>query len=171
MPKIDSQTVQLALVTAVAVALLLQTIFLLAILSTVRKTARSLKEEIEDLRSSLMPIIYNTRDLMARVTPQIESSVEDLSHMARDMRQQTADLQASARDVLERLRSQMGRVDNMVTSVLDAVDRASVFVTDTVSKPVRQLSGLLASVKAIVESLRTDEPARHVHTPGDDPFV
>lgn len=171
MPKIDSQTLQLALVAAVAVALLLQTIFLLAILSTVRKTARSLKEEVEDLRSSLMPIIYNTRDLMARVTPQIESSIDDLAHLARDMRQQTADLQASAKDVIERLRAQMGRMDTMVTSVLDTVDRASVFVTDTVSKPVRQLSGLLASVKAIVESLRTAESTRHVHTPGDDPFV
>ena len=171
MPKIDPQTLQLALVAAIAIALLLQTIFLLAILSIVRKAARSLKEDVEDLRSSLMPVIYNTRDLLTRVTPQIESSIEDLAHMAHGMRQQTADLQASANDVLDHLRSQMGRVDTMVTSVLDAVDRASVFVTDTVSKPVRQLSGLLASVKAIVESLRTDESPRHVHTPGDDPFV
>ena len=171
MPNIDSQTIQLALVAAVTVALLLQTIFLLAILSIVRKTARSLKEDVEDLRSSLMPIIYNTRDLLTRVTPQIESSMEDLAHMAHGMRRQTADLQASARDVLEHLRSQMGRVDAMVTSVLNTVDRAGVFVADTVNKPVRQLSGLLASVKAIVESLRTDESSRHARTPGDDPFV
>jgi uncharacterized protein YoxC len=171
MPNLDSQTIQLVIVAAVAVALLLQTIFLLVILSVARKMARSLKDEVEDLRSSVMPVIYNTRDLLTRITPQIESTVEDLAHMAHDMRRQTTDLQASARDVLERVRIQTGRLDSMVSSVLDAVDRASVFVTETVSKPVRQISGLLASVKAIVESLRTSDSPRHVHSPNDDTFV
>lgn len=171
MPNLDSQTIQLVIVAAVAAALLLQTIFLLAILATVRKMARSFKEEVEDLRSSVMPVVYNTRDLLARVTPQIESTVEDLALMARGMRQQTAELQASAKDVLDRLQVQAGRLDAMVTSVLDTVDRASAFVAETVSKPVRQISGLLASVKAVVESLRTAESSRNVHTPGDDTFV
>jgi uncharacterized protein YoxC len=171
MPNLDNQTIQLVIVAAVAVALLLQTIFLLAILSTVRKMSRSLKEEVEDLRSSVMPVIYNTRDLLTRITPQIESTVEDLAGMAHDMRRQTADLQASAKDVLDRVRVQTGRLDSMVSNVLDAVDRASVFVTESVSKPVRQISGLLASVKAIVESLRTADSPRHVHTPDDDTFV
>ena len=150
-------------------ALLLQTIFLLAILVTVRKTARSLKEEIEDLRSSVMPIIYNTRDLLARVTPQVEATVEDLAQMAKGMRVQTEDLQSSAREVVERLRAQASRVDAMLSSVLDAVDRTGDFLTEAVNKPVRQISGLLASVKAVVESLRASEFGQNrSNSPGDD---
>jgi hypothetical protein len=44
----------------------------------------------------------------------------------------------------------------MFSGTMDAVDKASSFVTQTVGKPVRQLSGLLAGVKAAVESFRTD---------------
>ncbi len=171
MPNFDTQTLQLALVAAVAVILLLQTIFLLAILFTVRKTARSLKAEVEDLRLSLTSVIGFVRDLLERVSPRVESTVTDLAHMAQGMRQQTADLQASIREILERVRAQMDRVDSMITSVLDAVDRASEFVAGTVSKPVRQISGLLASVKAVVESLRTTESTRRVHTSDDDGFI
>jgi uncharacterized protein YoxC len=171
MPNFDPQTIQLALIAAIAGALILQTIFLLAILVAVRKTARSLKEEIEDLRSSVMPIIYNTRDLMARLTPRVEATIDDLAHMAQGMRAQTADLQASAREVVERLRAQAGRVDAMLSSVLDAVDRAGDFVTEAVSKPVRQISGLVASVKAVVESLRDAESAHPAHSSDEDRFV
>ena len=169
MPNLDNQTIQLAIVAVTALALLLQTIFLLAILVTVRKTARSLKEEIEDLRSSVMPIIYNTRDLLARVTPQVEATVEDLAQMAKGMRVQTEDLQSSAREVVERLRAQASRVDAMLSSVLDAVDRTGDFLTEAVNKPVRQISGLLASVKAVVESLRASEFGQNrSNSPGDD---
>jgi hypothetical protein len=55
---------------------------------------------------------------------------------------------------------QSTRVDAMVSSALDAVDSAAVFVAETVNKPVRQISGLLASVKAIVESLGASQPAQ-----------
>lgn len=171
MANIDPQTLQLILVSAVAVALVLQTIFLLALLVIARKAARGLKEEVEEIRSSVMPVIYNSRDLLARITPQIEATVDDLAHMAQDMRHQTAEIQGSAKAVLERMRTQMGRVDSMISSVLDSVDRASAFVTESVSKPVRQISGILASAKAVVESLRNSDSPRNARTPGDDSFI
>ncbi len=61
----------------------------------------------------------------------------------------------------------------MFTGVLDGVDRAGAYVADAVSKPVRQISGLLASLKAIVESLRNSSSAhRETHVPNDkDMFV
>jgi hypothetical protein len=56
----------------------------------------------------------------------------------------------------------------MLTGTLDAIDRASGFVTDAVSRPMRQLSRLLASAKAIVESLRNSDSApRQTRSSGD----
>ena len=60
-------------------------------------------------------------------------------------------------EILERIDKQSSRIDTMFSSTLDTVDKASSFVTHTVGKPVRQLSGLLAGVKAAVESLRTND--------------
>jgi methyl-accepting chemotaxis protein len=173
MPNFDNQTIQLAILAVTALVLLLQTVALLVILITVRKTASSLKNEVEDLRSALMPVIYNTRELLGRLTPRVEATVEDLAQIAKSLRVQTEELQASAREVGERLRTQVSRVDSMVTTVLDTVDRTGDFLAEAVSKPVRQISGLVASVKAMVESLRASEfgKQRNHSSVEEDPFI
>jgi hypothetical protein len=168
MPKMDNETILLAFVAVTALAVLLQAIILLAIFVTVRKAARAVREEAEDLRSSLMPIIYNSRDLYSLIAPKIEATVEDLSEIAHGLRVQTEAFQSTAVEVLDRVHRQTSRLDIMFSSVLDAVDRAGGFVAEAVSRPVRQISGMVASIKAIVESLRGAESAtRSVHHSGE----
>ncbi len=159
MPNLDTQTVQLVLVIAVALAMLLQAIALLAVFFVIRKAARSMREDLEDLRSSIAPIIYNTRDLLTRLTPKIEETTSDLAALTHSLRTQAADVQSAANEIVDRVRRQAGRIDTILSNVLDAVERAGVFMADTVAKPMRQLSAVLASVKAVVESLRTADTA------------
>jgi methyl-accepting chemotaxis protein len=174
MPELNHETIQLAFIVVTALAVLLQAIILLAIFFAVRKAARSLKEEVEDLRSSVLPLIYNTRELYTRLAPKFESAVGDLAEMASGLRVQTARVEATTTEIVERIRHQTIRLDTMLSSVLDAIDRAGGFVAETVSRPVRQLSAIMASIKAILESLRNSsaEPLT-THTPGDnkEPFV
>jgi hypothetical protein len=170
MPKLDNNTLLLAFVGVAAVAIVLQTIILLAIFTAVRKAAKAVREDIEDLRSSVMPIIFNSRDLFARLGPKIEATVDDLSEIAHGLRVQTFEVQLSAMEIMEKLRRQTSRLDRMFTTVLDAVDRAGGFVAETVSLPMRKISGLLASIKAIIESLRTPAPEpRSTHSASDRP--
>lgn len=157
MPNIDNQTIMLAIVAVTAMAVLLQAFILLGIFISVRKAARSLKDQVEELRSAVIPVVNNTRDLITRVTPYVESTVYDVATMAHELREQTAQVEITTKDILARLRKQSSRVDAMLSTVLDAVDRAGSFLTDAVSKPARQLAGVLASVKAVVESLRSSD--------------
>jgi uncharacterized protein YoxC len=181
MPKLNNETILLAFAVVTGLAMLLQTIMLLAISVAVRKAAKSIREEAENLRSSVMPVIYDTRDLLAstqgiltstqtflataqdflsRVTPKIEEAVGELAEIAHGLRTQTEEMQSTGLEIMERVRKQSNRLDDMCTNVLDTVDRAGGFVTDIVSKPVRQVSGMLRSVKAIVESLRGSRAQR-----------
>jgi uncharacterized protein YoxC len=174
MPNLDNQTIQLIFIAVTALAVLLQAIILLAIFVTVRKAARSVREEVEDLRSSIMPIVDTTRELINRTAPRVEDAVVDLADIAHGLRVQTAQMESSVTEILERVRTQASRVDEMFSSLLDAVDRAGGFVAEAVSGPVRQISGLLASIKAIIESLRASADAVPGPTrpPGDkDMFV
>ena len=159
MPNLDNQTIQLALVAAVALAMLIQAIVLFAALIALRKLAKSIRQEIDDLRSSVMPLIENTRNLLARVAPKIEQTASDLALLTRALRNQTADVQAAADEIIGRAQLQARRVDSMLSNVLDAVDRAGSFMADTVTKPMRQLSAFLASAKAVIESLRSTQGA------------
>lgn len=173
MPKMDTQTVMLAFIVVTGLAVLLQTIILLAIFITVRKTARSLATQVEELRSAVMPVVYNTRDLIARLTPKVESTVEDMAQVARGLRIQSVEMQNALNEILDRLRKQTYRVDGMFSNVLDGVDRASGFVAEVVSRPVRQVSAILNSVKAVAESLRSTSARarRNRATDSDDVFI
>jgi methyl-accepting chemotaxis protein len=191
MPKLDIQIILLAFAVVTGLAVLLQTIFLLAILVTVRKASRAMTSEVEKLRSSLMPVIYDTRDILVgtrdllantqdflagargfliRVAPKVEAAAGDLADIAHKLRAQSTQIQSSAQQIMEKVQRQSNRVDGMITSVLDTADRAGGFVTNVVTKPVRQISAMLASVKAIVESLRGPlVPQRPNPSAGDDP--
>jgi methyl-accepting chemotaxis protein len=176
MPNLDHETIEFAFIVVAGLAVLLQTIILFAIYRGVSKATQSLKEEAEDLRSSVMPVVDSTRELLTRLGrmgPKVEQSVTDLAEFARALRAQAADVESSAKEILERVNRQTNRVDAMASSALDAVDRAGVFVTEAVSKPVRQISGLLASARAIIESLRSyNPPQRGTRLLGDkDTFV
>jgi methyl-accepting chemotaxis protein len=156
MPNLDNQTLQFVLVAAVGLVMLLQVIILLAIFVVVVKTARTVRKDLEELRASVAPIIYNARDLFTRLTPKIEETVVDLAALAHTVRLQAADVQSAADEIIDRVRRQASRLDTMLSNLLDTVERASVFLADTVAKPMRQFSAILASAKAAVESLRTD---------------
>jgi len=173
MPNLDNQTIQLIIIAVTAAAVLLQTIILLAIFMSVRKAARSVTEKVEDLRSSVMPLISDTREVFARISPKVEAAATDLAGIVQGLRKQTEEMESTATDMLERLRHQTGRLDAMFSGVLDAADRAGGFVADGVGGVLRQISALVAGGKAIVESLRTfDQGRQPARSRGDeDTFV
>jgi len=156
MPKFDTQTIQLTLVALVAAAMVVQAIVVLAALVALRKLAKSIREQFDEIRNAVLPVIDTTRELVECVKPRIEETTEDLVLLTRSLRAQTADIQAAADDIVARAHRQASRVDSMLSGVLDKVDRAGAFMADTVARPMRQLSALMASARAIVDALRAD---------------
>jgi methyl-accepting chemotaxis protein len=170
MNHIDPQLAQLIFAGVAALALLLQAVVLLAIYFGIRKAISTLREDFEDVRTSVTPFVKDAHEVFTRVAPKIEKTTEDVAVLTHSLRTQSEDLKAASAEIIEKARRQATRIDSMTTHVLDAADRAGTFVNDAVSKPMRQLSGILASIKAVVESLRTPEPAartRANHKPGD----
>lgn len=152
------QNTLLAFVALAAVALLVQTIGVLVLLLIFRKAAKNLRQEFQQYRAALLPAIDKTREIVESISPNVEKAAQELAIVASRLRQQTAQFQAAADDIIGRTQSQVGRADRMLTSVFDRVERASVFVSGALSGPVRQVSGLIASAKAVVETLRDPEP-------------
>jgi signal transduction histidine kinase len=158
MGKLDNQTIELVLVALVAAAMLVQAFVLLAAFIAMRKAARSMDEKFEAFRSSVTPLIDNTRSLVTRLTPKIEGTADDLAALTHSLRVQVADVQSAADEIISRARVQATRLDSMFSHVLDTLDRTGQFMSDAVNKPMRQFSAILASVKAVVESLRGGVP-------------
>ena len=158
MPKLDDQSIELALFALVALAMLVQAIVMFAAFIVFRKAAASTDEKIEQFRASVTPLIDNTRALLARLTPRIEQTADDLSAITHSLRVQSAEIESTTSVLVARARFHAIRLDGMLTHVLDTVERTGSFVSDAVNKPMRQFSAVLASVKAVVESLRSGVP-------------
>ena len=118
----DHGTIELVCIAVIAFAVLLQTIILLAVFVGMGKTAKLIKEELEVLRSSVLPALKNTSEVLARVSPKLESTITDVSELARMMRKQATEAEVSVEQLLETVRKQTGRIDGMMTSALDAID-------------------------------------------------
>ena len=168
MPKLDHDTLELLLIALTAICILFQTILLWTVFISVRKGIKSISENVDDLRASAMPLIDHTRGFVERITPKVEETAQNVAEMSQTLKDHTAKVSASATEIAQRVNAQSSRVDAMVSGALDAIDRTAGFVVDTVNKPVRQLSGILAGVKAVVETLGASRPPQRSSHPADE---
>jgi hypothetical protein len=157
-------------------AVLMQAFVLLGMLLTARKALKFMREQSEELRTNVLPLIKDTKDLLTRVGPKIESVATDVAVLASRVREQSAKVEASAGAMIERVHRQSTRVDMMLTSALDTVDRAGALVGEVLSVPLRQLSGFAAFARAAIGTLRSGPPPqgepRPTHAAADkDLFV
>lgn len=152
---IDRDTLLLVFVAVTGLAVLLQALVLFAIFLTLRKTAGKLQEQIDELRSSVMPVVTSTQNLLASVGPKVESVAKDLAEISGRLRVQSAEMQITAGEFMAHLQKQSSRIDAMMTDILDTFDRVSRVLTDTVNIPIRQISAIAAFAKAAIGALRS----------------
>jgi methyl-accepting chemotaxis protein len=170
----NSQVILLVIAGLVALALLLQGFALLAIFFGLRKAAGTLREQLDDVRGSVMPFYKDAREIFVRVAPKVEQTTTDLAALTHTLRTQSDEFKSVSAEIIKNTRRQAVRIDSITTTVLDATERAVAFTSDAVVKPVRQISGVLAAVKAVVDVLCSSNGTRPRPNsrPGDpDMFV
>jgi len=149
-----------------SVALFGQFIVMLMAYFMVRKNIKTVQDEVGEIRSTVMPMLNRSKELLEKVAPKVESVAADMADIAQSAREQTAHIRFTADEVLARVYRQTSRMDNMITNVADGVEHAGNVVADSVTRPVRQVSAILAAAKAFLGVLATgrrpDRPAEVV---------
>ena len=174
---LNNETLMIIFVACTGAAVLMQALVLLAMLITARKALKLAQEQIEELRTNVLPLVKDTKELLSNVGPKIETVASDFAALTHGLRAHGTKLDESATDILERVNRQSNRVDMMLTNVLDTVDRAGAVVADVISVPLRQLAGVAAFARAAFGTLRTGGPQTQsepqpTHSPADkDLFV
>jgi methyl-accepting chemotaxis protein len=178
----ETQTILVAFVALTGIALVAQAAIMLTMLLAAKKTFERLRQDFDELRENAMPFFTASRDALTRIAPKIEPITNDLvkatanaSSIAADLAQITTKVRAevesaqvSTAEITERVKHQAARIDSMVTSSLDAADRAGEFIQTLVSVPARQLAGILAAARAMIESLSSRGAAPgSAHTSND----
>lgn len=180
---LDVNTSLLLILGGVTVAVLLQAFVLLGIFLTMRKAVQTAKQQAEEYRSKITPLIEtgsqlittgkdlvaSTQTLIDGLKPQLQTAVTEMADMTRDIHGQMTELQATVDEVRQKARHQVNRVDNMTTSVLNGLDRFGSFLNDAVHVPIRQVNGFVAAAKAVVDTLRSPAPVRPRPRPAPQP--
>ncbi len=156
----NTDTILIIIVAFTGVAVLLQACVLFAIFLSLRKTAHSAIVAAEDFKTTVLPMVHSTRELVERISPQIITVSADLAELTASLKKETRGVSFSAAEIMERISRQTERLYAMLTNGLNAVDRAGVVVEAAVAVPVRQVNGVLAAIKAVVETYRSDVPRR-----------
>jgi methyl-accepting chemotaxis protein len=192
MPNSNIETLLMIFIGITAVAVLLQACVLLGIFLTVRKAVQRGQDQADHLSAKLVPVLDSSKELMesgkdvvnlakdliksadsliADLEPRLESAATELADMVRDVHLQANRLQASVDEVAGKARRQVDRVDQMATSTLNGLDRFGSLVNEAVNLPVRQLSGVIAAVRAVVGTMRAPAPPRPRRVPQPAPVA
>jgi methyl-accepting chemotaxis protein len=175
------------LVAAIGVLVLIQAVVMIAMSVSMTKGMRGASDYSDEMKTKIIPVLDQLREMMEtakhlieRLEPRLEAAANDLAEITRTASDEVKKMQASADEIAERVRRQAARMDSLTTSALDNVDRAGRLLNSAVTAPVRQVSGVMAAVKAIVDVLRTPTPGRrraapdghaHPEPARDDQFV
>jgi hypothetical protein len=151
----NTETYLIIFVALTGLAVLLQACILLAIFISLRKAAKSFHESSTDLKATILPMVHQTRDLIDRISPQVVTVTSGLADLTSSLKKESAGIKVNATEIMERVNVQVKRIDLMLTHGLNNLEKASTIMENTVAAPVRQVNGVVAAIKAVVNSYRS----------------
>jgi uncharacterized protein YoxC len=111
------------------------------------------------------PILDRTNELLRDLGPKIHTvstNVEQISYTVRakvdELGATVSELNQTVQEINGRTRVQVSRVDGMVTDALVATEEISHSVQQSIKVPVRQIAGVIAGLKAGLETLIARSP-------------
>lgn len=157
---LNTETLLIIFVAFTGFSVLLQACVLFAIFLSLKKAAKSAQEASEDFKTTVLPMVHSTKELIDRITPQVMTISAGLADLTNLLKKESKGVSASASEIMERVNRQTVRLDGMLTNGLNAVEKAGVVVESAVAAPVRQVNGIMAAIRAAIESYKSDTP-RH----------
>ena len=148
-----SPTYYIVFTAVTAVGVMLQALVLVAIYIAIRRSTGKLQETLDEVKSKALPTLESARSLLDDVSPKLKTATGNLAEVSETLRAQASHVNATVELLLERTNVQISRVDDMVTSTLDALGHASRAIDAAIALPARRVTGILHGVKAGVDVL------------------
>lgn len=151
-------TFRLVITAGVGIAVI--SIFVMAVVAVAMlKVAGKVRDRVEGLSEKAEPILRSLHRLTEENSPRISEIVRnakdvsddarDISGVAKDQAHRFAEV---GRDIADRTRAQVTRLDAAVDDTIERAQDAGENVKAAVLKPVREVSGIAAGVKAAVST-------------------
>jgi hypothetical protein len=131
-------------------AVLLQACLLAAMYLALRKSSARVEALASDLTGKALPALETAQSILTEIRPKLQVISDNLQESAIIARAQVERIDATVNDVVDRTRLQVIRADELLTRTLDRVEQTSDMVHSTVVSPIRQVSGIVRGVTAVI---------------------
>ncbi len=155
----NSKLLMILIILAV-VALVAQALAFIAMAVGSLKAQKKMGGIVEELRNKALPILDKSTVFFDEVAPKLKDITANVSEISALVRSKVEEFEpavdaarATVLDANERTRAQIGRVDGMVTGVLNVTAEVAYAIQNAVRVPVREFSGLMSGLKAGVATL------------------
>jgi len=160
-----------------AISVLVLVVFLIVAAMTAAVMARKLLALAEAAQGKALPLIDKigpmvdeVHGLLEHSSPKIKIIATNLAETSGILKDKAQDLSATVADANARTRSQVARVDGMVSAVLSTASDISESIMRGVKVPVREFNGLMNGLKAGLDVLvgrgRSNRTAPRDRDPG-----
>ena len=135
--------VLIVFVAITGLAFLMQACMLAGILIALLKTAKKVDEISQDVKTTVLPVVHSTRDLLQKISPQVISISADIASIAKTVQGETKEVKESVNAIMDRVSRQTERLDVMLTHGLNSVEKAGSALESAVAAPVRKVNGVM----------------------------
>lgn len=146
-PTSDYYLVLVIFTAVTAFSLLLQACCLLVMAIVVRKGMKKMQAIADEVKGKAMPVIANAQTLLDDISPKLKTATSEFSEISQKLRHQAQNLNQTMDNALVKANSQIQRIDEMLTTSINAVDQAGKAVENALAGSTRRISGLIHGVR------------------------
>lgn len=150
----------IAILVVIAVAVILQMIFLGGMLLAMRQMSREVHDVVHEMQKKMDPVLFRFNRILETSEDKISSIVTDAAEMTRLARGQAQKIDRVVTDSLDRMRVQIIRADAIITGTLEAVEDAGLKLRKNVFGPLQQASAVLKGIRTGIDFIRGERSAR-----------
>ncbi len=151
------QIVSVVFTVVTALGVLLQALVLLGMYFAIRKTTKEFRQTTDEFKTHLIPAITAARRLIEDISPKLKIASSNLVEVSHTLRHQATRVSSTMDNVVDKTNVQAARVDEVLKSVVDSVEHAAGVVQHAAAVPIREVSGIMAGLKAGFDVLRGKE--------------
>jgi ABC-type transporter Mla subunit MlaD len=137
----------------VAVAVLMQAGAMLGIWLAIRKIPGQIESVRSDVKQRLDPLTQSALEIVNNSRAPFETIIANLAEISKILRDRTSDADQVAAELLDKSRSQIVRVDNMVSELVEKVETTADAVQKGVLGPIQEVSAVVKGVRSGLEFL------------------
>jgi hypothetical protein len=141
-------------------AIVVQMATLLVIFFQLRAASRQMQQITADLQRKIDPILVRINRVLENSEDKISSIVTDAAEMTRVARAQAQKVDRLVTEALDRMRSQVIRVDSILTGALEAVEDAGLKLRRNFLGPLHQASAVLKGIRTGIDFIRGQRAGR-----------